>query len=169
MELTSKNLSVFLLETAQFILYSALKIKSKGVDRMVSIISGTTCPRCKSEAIVQLDYKTGERYVECTYCPYEKEELNAINERKEFKTNDDKDFDVVCIGKKDGTVQYSVYEPENDQEEINRFKINLAMRDTDIYKSYLVKYIHKNNAFYVTYGKIPENFLDIYNELITNP
>ncbi|MFC7686197.1 hypothetical protein [Ureibacillus sp. GCM10028918] len=132
---------------------------------MLSIISTIECPQCKDEAIEHYYCNRGERTLACKHCGYNISEKQKITKgMKEYKINDENGFGVWCIHKKDGTSHYSMYGQWIVPEEVERFKTKLEMPDTDRDKSFFVTY--KHSTFFVSYGMLPENFLEIYTQLL---
>lgn len=132
---------------------------------MLSIIATIECPRCKGEAIEHDSYYEGERNIACKYCRYSHSEKHLITELvKELEIKEENHYGVACIHKKDGSSHYFMYEQWMVQAAIEQFITHLEMPDTEPNRSFFVMY--KYSTFFVSYGKVPENFLEIYVQLL---
>ena len=58
---------------------------------MGSVIDYIDCPNCGNEAYMDFYYKTGEEYVNCSYCGYRKSSVLKRNEAGELVTKDGTD------------------------------------------------------------------------------
>lgn len=130
---------------------------------MVSIISFIECFRCKNIAKESYCYNTFQRTVQCPHCGYNYSQTQQLV-KNSHKFNDNNGYGVACISKKNGTSQYVMYGERNLSEEVERFNTNLEMLDTDRENSFFLVYMH--SKFFVTYGNIPDNFFDLYTELL---
>ena len=60
---------------------------------MGSVISEIECPNCKSEAYSDFYYKTGEEYINCSYCGYYFS-AEIINRDKKLSELTDEDWKI---------------------------------------------------------------------------
>lgn len=129
---------------------------------MISIVSEIECFRCKKMALEKVTFNTGEREVYCSNCKYSYSQTLPV--KKKYNINNKNGYGVACIAKRDGRTQYTMFEERNITRELWRFRTKLEMEDTNPEKSYLI--IYRSFLFMVSYGEIPENFLDIYMNLL---
>ncbi|QCR30990.1 hypothetical protein [Lysinibacillus sp. SGAir0095] len=132
---------------------------------MQTIVSTVECPRCKEKAFEQYEYNTGRCKGWCNNCNYNyAKRKKVIAQNKDFEVSADNGYGIVCLVKIDGSSHYYMFNADIERIVIDRFVAYLDIPEVDAENSYMVNY--GNDAFYVLYGKVPENFIDIYIETL---
>ena len=98
---------------------------------MGSVIDYIECPNCKTEAMSDFYYKTGEEYINCTNCGYHRS-ATIINRDKNLNELTDSDWNIEELKNPFGAYRLKVYHSVSTQcgsleneEQYNELKKNI--------------------------------------------
>ena len=98
---------------------------------MGSVIDYIECPNCKTEAMSDFYYKTGEEYINCSNCGYHRS-ATIINRDKNLNELTDSDWNIEELKNPFGAYRLKVYHSVSTQcgsleneEQYNELKKNI--------------------------------------------
>ena len=130
---------------------------------MELIISRVECPHCNAEATEHYDYKTGWARGRCQSCKKNFSKRRKVTAKmKSYEIMHGEAFGIFSLGKTDGSTYVYMFNSDIEDKVLAHFAAYLDMPEVNPANSFIAQY--SSGAFFIRYGKVPSNFIDIYAE-----
>ncbi|MCM3389188.1 hypothetical protein M3649_13690 [Ureibacillus chungkukjangi] len=130
---------------------------------MQFIISRVECPNCNGEATEYYDYKSGMVTGSCEACEKDfSDKREVTGEMQSYRIMYKDAYGIFSLGKKDGSSHVYMFNSDIEEKVLAHFAAYLEIPEVDSENSFIAQY--SSGAFFVKYGKVPSNFLEIYAE-----
>ena len=128
---------------------------------MQLILSRVQCPHCNNEATEHYDYKTGWAKGRCQSCKKNFSKRRKVT-AKNYEILHENAYGIFKLSKTDGSSHVYMFNSDIEDKVLAHFAAYLEIPEIEPENSFIAQYC--NGAFFVRYGKIPDNFIDIYAE-----